>query len=128
MSTRLGATQQGVVPGLLGESLISGCLLLSSVGKAEADAHGGDLLPLILLLRDQTRLFKQVFFNNSSVMKGKRKNKSFHFNYLLKKLESFATHDKASCALTSLNTKYIQVYRYNDPKCKYNPTECCKSI
>lgn len=44
------------------------------------DHQGNIPLPLILLLRDQARLFKQVLFDNRSVIKQKKKNQVLHAN------------------------------------------------
>lgn len=85
MSIKLRATGQALLPGglchhLPGEFPDLRMSALSSVGKADVVACRDLVLPLILFLRDQARLFKQVFFNNSSVIKGKRRNKMLRFN------------------------------------------------
>lgn len=59
--------------------LISRCQRREGGGRrgegTDSCAGRRSLLPLILLLRDQARLFKQVFFNNSSVIKGRERVK-----------------------------------------------------
>lgn len=71
--------------------------VLCFVGKkARVVGHRGSvLLPLVLLLRDQAGLFKQVFFDNSPVIKRKMKERDVNILMsFLEELESFVTVTK----------------------------------